>query len=289
MIVLFNDMRVLTTLESLRRQAKKPDSILIADGGSNEVFIKQICDFITENKLKNVELKILPGRCIDTRRQVIDYLIDKTDIIAFIDSDEEAYNIWWLIELLNPIIKGEADFVGGNIIPTTAKTDAERILNIIQYQSQEMYDKDISYIAMGNSAWKMDIFKKIGNFDASSISTKTDKDYTKGKIGGSYHVSDDYDINVRAVNAGFKGVFAKDAQVLHNQSQIDSTKKLIKYFYSQFVRTSMAYFKHGMSLNKFTKGTTKIAISHPFQFILILIRPIAMIRGWIEWKKCLNN
>lgn len=274
-------MRVEKTLRSLKKQTREPDQILIADGGSPKEFQEYFKSIA--KKMKKVEFSLLPGRCIDTRRQVIDKLMNITDIVAFIDSDEEPY-IDWFEKLIEPIIKGKADFTGGNIIPTTAKTNAERILNIIQFKNQAMYDKDISYMAMGNSAWKMDVFKKIGNFDASSVSTKTDKDYEKGKIGGSYHVSDDYDINIRAVEAGFEGKYVKEAQVSHDQSQMNTMKKLIRYFYSQFVRTSMAYFKHNMSMEKFTKGTKKLEISHPFQGLFYIMKPIAFVHGWKEWN-----
>ena len=282
MITLFDDVRVAKTLQSLQKQTRTPDGILIADGGSPKEFQQYVKNIV--KKRKNIEFSVMPGRCIDTRRQVIDRLMNETEVVSFIDSDQDPY-IDWLEKLIAPIENGEADFVGGKTIPTTAKTNAERILNIIQFESQEMYDEDISYIAMGNSAWKMDVFKKIGNFDDSSVSTKTDKDYIKGKISGSYHVSDDYDINIRAVKAGFKGVFAKDAQVLHDQSHVDNTKKLIRYFHSQFVRTSMAYFKHHVGIKKFTKGTKGIGIAHPFQLFLFLIKPIALTRGWMEWNK----
>lgn len=287
-ITLFNDIRVLRTLGSLQWQTRKPDAILVADGGSNEVFIQQLRDYITKNELRTVELKVLPGRCIDTRRQVITYIMDSTDVIVFIDADEWA-QADWLEKLLQPIEGGRADFTGGCLLPCPAHSNPERILNIIQFESQGILESDISYLAMGNSAWCVKVFDVIGNFDDSSVSTETDKDYSRGEVSGSYHVSDDYDINIRALQMGFKGIYVGDAMVWHDQSHVNTFRKLVKYFYSQFVRTSMAYFKHQVTFSKFTKGTTKSSIAHPFQFFLFLLKPIAYAHGWVEWYKCIKK
>jgi len=279
-ITLFNDMKVKRTIDSLRTQSHIPDQIIIADGGSSKSFQKEIKNYI--KNMKNIQFKILPGRCIDTRRQIIDLLIEDTDtdIIAFIDSDEIATETW-LKKLIEPIEKGKADFTGGPLIPTTAKSHPEHILNIICNENNKFAEKDISYMAMGNSAWHIDVFKKIGSFDDSSISNKTDRD----TISGSYHISDDFDINIRARKAGLKGYYINDAVVEHNQSRINTYGKLLKYFYGQYVRTAMAYFKHKETATKFTKATRKRKIAHPFEFILFMVKLAALMNGWKEWNK----
>ena len=282
-ITLFNDVRVLNTINSLRNQNLQPDKILIADGGSPPI-IKEVVDRVIKD-MPTAEFVLLPGRCIDTRRQVINRIINETDIVAFIDSDEEAPGEW-LEELIAPIVSGVADFTGG---PTYWKnypqSKAEMVLNEIIKQAEKQTREDITYLAMGNSAWHIDVFKKIGNFDNSSKTDKTDKD----RIAGSYHVSDDYDINIRAVDAGFKGVFVRKAYVYHDQTHIDTFKKLFKYFYGQYVRTSMAYFKHNKSISKFTNLTKRIRITHPFVAVLFMIKPIAMLHGWKEWQQIVKN
>jgi len=282
-ITLYNDIRVLHTINSLRNQTYQPNKILIADGGSPPD-IKECVEKVIKD-MPNAEFMLLPGRCIDTRRQVIMKLFDKTDIIAFIDSDEEAHEDW-LGYLIAPIVSGLADFTGG---PTYWKnypqSKPEMILSNIIKEVEKQFSADMTYLGMGNSAWSTKIFRNIGNFDASSNINKTDKD----KVLGSYHVSDDYDINIRAIKAGFRGRFVEDAKVFHDQVHIDSYKKLLKYFYGQYVRTSMAYFKHREALSKFTKMTKSLRITHPFVVILYLIKPIAFLHGWKEWQKLDKN
>ena len=199
-----------------------------------------------------------------------------TDIIAFIDSDEVAEEDW-LGKIVGPIASGIADFASGKTVSVEPTSNAERIL--AELQDNSILKQDISYTAMGNSAWSVKIFKTIGNFDNTSSSDGTDSD----TIAGSYHVSDDFDINLRALNAGFKGKYVHNAIIYHNQSHVNSLHKLIKYMYGQYVRTVIAYFKHGKNIKKFTKASK--SINHPFELFLLLIKPIALLRGWIEWRR----
>ncbi len=141
-ITLFNDIRVLNTINSLRNQNHKPDKILIADGGSPPD-IKDCIDRVIKN-MPTAEFVLMPGRCIDTRRQVINRLLDETDIVAFIDSDEEA-DFDWLGKLTAPIISGVSDFAGG---PTFWKnypqSKPEQILNDIIKQAENQFSEDIT-------------------------------------------------------------------------------------------------------------------------------------------------
>lgn len=266
----YNDSRIFNCLDSLFVQTRKPDKVLIADGGSKIKLQKDINKYIEDKK--EYQFSVLLGRCIDTRRQVISKMIQDIDIIAWIDSDEIGFGDW-LEKLIEPIEKGEFDFTGGFMIPICYKNKASAFLS--KLESRDLTDE--SYIAMGNSAWSTEIFKKIGNFDDSSVSKDTDKD----NVSGSYHISDDFDINLRAIKAGFKGKIV-EAYTLHNQSHIDTYRKVLKYFYGQYVRTAMAYFKHKESPSKFTKASKNI--NHPFEGFLLILKFLALIRGWKEWN-----
>lgn len=268
---------MIKTIESLQKQTKKPEVILIADGGSPKNFQEYLKNEI--KKYKNVEFVILPGRCVDTRRKVIDKIIDETEIVVFIDADEVAPEDW-LKKLIEPIEKREADYTGGTLRPyDKPKSKPEYIMNIIQAINEKVVSQDITYLAMGNSAWHVRIFKKIGSFDSTSLKSK---DVT---ISRKHYVSEDFDINIREGNAGFKGKFIPDAFVYHDQSHVCTYRKLIRHFYGNYVRTAMVYFKHKRTALKFTKGTIKTSIKHPIQIFLIMLKPIALIVGWKEWKK----
>jgi GT2 family glycosyltransferase len=290
-ITSFNDIRILKTIESLLAQKRRPEHIIIADGGSPSEFFKKVREFIKPYPF--IEYHLIPGRSYDTRRKVIHQLVfdDKwiktcfrTDIVAWIDSDELAMKDW-LGNLIAPIEANEADFTGGPWIPTTEKSKPEKILNIIQLKNQALASKNQAYIAMGNSAWNVEIFRKVGGLDGSSESDNVDAGIAKGgRVISGHFVSEDFDLNVRAQNAGFRSRYVPEAVVYHDQSHINTFTKLIKYQYNNYVRVGMAYFKNRCPMGKFTLATKETSISHPFELILLLLKPIALLNAWEKWN-----
>jgi GT2 family glycosyltransferase len=284
-ITSFNDLRILKTIDSLLQQTRAPDHIFIADGGSPPDIERKMRDYI--KSYNTIQFAHLPGRCLDTRRRAIDELVFrelyfKSDILAWIDADEKALQDWLQL-LIAPIEAGEADFTGGPWKPTIEKSKPEKILNIIQTKNQELAAKDQTYIAMGNSAWKTDIFKKIGNFDDSSDSQTADALLAKEGIVAGHYVSEDFDLSLRAKNAGFRSRYVPDAIVYHDQSHVNTYKKLNKYFYNNYVRTGMAYFKNKKTLDKFVFASRQ-PIAHPYEGFLLMLKPVALIHAWKETK-----
>jgi len=265
----YNDSRIFNCLTSLFNQKRKPEHILIADGGSPKELIETIEEFILKNK--NTELKILKGNIAETRYKVIEIYRDLYDVMVFIDTDEVAPEDW-LEKIVTPIEKGECDFVGGLTIPyNKVISEAEEFINKRdKLYYNDICSEDVSQIAMGNSAWKSEIFKEIGNFDTFTI---------------KYGISEDYDINIRAIKAGFKGKFIKEVWLYHNQSHLNSFKKLFKALYLREVRTTIAYLKHNYTFNQSISATRKKKIFHPFQAVLLISKPIAFLEGWIEYNK----
>jgi hypothetical protein len=262
-----------------------PDHVLIADGGSPSDFERDIRDYIRGRK--NISYNVMRGRCNDTRRKALDKLVWHdcfvTDIIAFIDADEIGKEDW-LENLIAPIEAGRADFTGGPWQPTKEKSRPEHILNKIQMNNMLLASKNPAYIAMGNSAWSVDIFKKIGNLDASSESETADEMLGKEGIVAGHYVSEDFDLNIRAIAAGFRGMFVPNAIVYHDQSHVNTYLKLTKYFYNNYVRAGMAYFKNGEGMGKFIRASRQ-PISHPFEVFLLMLKPVAFVNAWREYNK----
>jgi glycosyltransferase involved in cell wall biosynthesis len=275
-ITLFEDIKVLKTLTSLKNQSVTPDEIIIADGGSEKEFIDTLTLFIKNGNIKNnkVLFKSYPGNICQTRFQVIDNI--KTDIIVFIDSDEVAPNNW-LEKLTKPIREGKADFTGGKTKPISSPTSKyEKFVNNFDdwcYENIVKYDMTAN--AMGNSSYSMKIFDKIGNFDRRLID------------------SEDFDINIRAVKAGFKGMYVEDAWVWHNQARINTFWKLITRKYRYSVGSTIVYLKHKDIKRRSKKAvkTSLLGYKHPFEFIFIFVKGIAFVKGYIDWRKkfCDNN
>ena len=255
LITSFNDRRIEKTLESLRNQTKKPDEILIADGGT-EWDIKSIAEKY------GARLEILPGNVVETRQKALNII--NSDIIAFIDTDEIAPETW-LEKITAPILDGKADFTGGPTKHYEPKTGAEEYVNELEdFIYKYQVPNNIGFLPMGNSAWKKKIFDDIGGFDLN--------------ISGG---SEDYDVNLRALSKGYKGKFVEDAWVYHDHSDINSYIKLIKKRYSYLRATAKTYIKN-KSLTKRIRTKTGGRIKHPFHYIEGVMKPIALIDALIR-------
>jgi len=287
-ITSFKDRRIFKTIDSLKKQTRPPDHVLIADGGSPSDFERDVRDYIRGDP--RFSYNIMRGRCSDTRRKAIyalvlaPYQYHRTDIMVWIDADMTAFDDW-LEELVRPIENDEADFTGGVWKRGEEKSKAEKILNQIMVKNQLLAMEDPAYIGMGNSAWSAEILKKLGGLDASSESDMADEGLGREGIVSGYYVSEDFDLNIRAIDAGFKGTFVPEAAVYHDQSHVNTFRKLTMYFYNNYVRAGMAYFKNKSTMGKFVKGSSIGDIAHPFELFLLLIKPIAFVSAWKEYNK----
>ena len=249
LITSFNDRRISYTLESLQNQTRKPDEILVADGGT-KWDIGEICSRF------GARLEVLPGNVVQTRNEALKLI--KSDIIAFIDTDETAPESW-LGDLVNPIEESKADFTGGPTRHHAPKSGPERYVNELEdYVYGHLVPQSIVYLPMGNSAWKRDIFEKLGGFDLS--------------IAGG---AEDYDINLKAVKAGYKGKFVEAAFLYHDHSEMNSYWKLAKKRYSYLKATAKTYIKNN-ALSYGIKSSKEGRIDHPFYIVETLMKPIAL-------------
>ncbi len=265
-ITLLNDFRVKRTIESLLKQERIPDEIIIADGGSYDELITMLKGY--EKRHNIVKIHVLPGSVAETRNKVLPLL--SGEVMVFLDADEIAPP-HWLTNLVDPIEKGEVDFVGGPTKPfAEAKNRCEKFINDYgRWFYEKVVSNDISMLPMGNTAWHRKIFDKIGGFDE------------RLKWGG-----EDYDINLRALASGFRGKLVKNAWVWHDQSHLNSLKKIFRKKYKYAIGATLSYFKSkevGRKIGRAAK--TSIMYFHPIEMINLFIKPFAFIRGYMIWKK----
>jgi len=249
LVTSYNDKRIENTLESLSRQKRKPDVVLVADGGT--VWdIRSLCERY------GAVLKVLPGNVVQTRNKALEFIT--TDIVAFIDTDETAPQEW-LESLIKPIEAGEADFTGGITKHREPKSRPEAYMNMIEdYVYEKLVPSNIAYLPMGNSAWKTEIFRKIKGFDES--------------IAGG---GEDYDVNLRALKNGFRGKLVREAYLYHDHSEMNSYRKLIYKRYSYLRATAKTYIKN-KSVFLGIRSSTGGHIDHPFYLVETLMKPIAL-------------
>lgn len=255
LITSYNDRRIINTLESLIKQTRKPDEIFVADGGT-KWDIKSLCEQY------NARFELIPGNVVQTRNKAIKMI--NSDIVAFIDTDEVA-STDWLKLLTEPIENGSADFTGGPAKHLQPRSRAEDYVNKLEdYIYNVMVPRNIMYLPMGNSAWKKEIFDKLGGFDEN--------------IWGG---SEDYDINMRAIEAGYRGIYISEAYVIHDHSDINSYGKLLKKRYSYLRATAKTYIKNGKLMQRSREGFAA-KIDHPFYIVETMLKPIALLDAIIR-------
>ena len=261
-IAVLKDPKLFDTLDALRRQTRKPDRILIADGGSPKEFVDRI---LKEYGDLPVEVRNLPGTHIETKDASIDYIAE--DVTAFLDSDEVPPPEW-LEKMVEPIISGDADFTGGPTRPPNApKNGVERYYNELDRRIYESdVEQDIVYIPLGNTAWKTSLLKDL-RFDRRIIFR-----------GGA----PDYDLEMRAVDAGHKGLFVKDAWVYHNKATQKGYFALMKHRYRYLVGAAVVMMKNGRLKKRLSEKRKSVKM--PFAYVEAAMKPVALIHAYLYWN-----
>lgn len=265
LITLLDDPRVARTLAGLQDQMRAPDAILVADGGSRPPTLDAVRPFLTDPR---VRFEPLPGSVAATRNAALAKV--DGDVLVFLDADETAPR-GWLAALLAPIERGEADATGGATRPHGPPLSAaERYVDGFEAW---FYDRvvatDPTTIPMGNSAWRLDLLRRIGGFDPRLA------------WGG-----EDWDVNLRAAKAGARLRFVPEAWVHHDQSHLSSYPRLLRRKYRYSVGATVAYLKND-ALKGRAGRAAKVSASYPhaLEWANLALKPVAFVHGWAAWRR----
>jgi cellulose synthase/poly-beta-1,6-N-acetylglucosamine synthase-like glycosyltransferase len=249
-----NDDRIFNLINTL--QHLRCFEIIVADGGSSKDHQLRLHDLNAEN----LKVFVLPGPVAVTRHKVTPLIAG--DITVFIDTDELPSDSEWLWKLVAPIQSGSADFTFGPTKPM--RPASNRIARYTDLYDEWMYSNilpvDISKGAMGNSAWKTEIIKRL-DFDTALM------------MGG-----EDYDMTIRALQAGYRGVFVPEAVLLHDQNNIKTLWRFLRKKFSYLLGAALAYKK-----NKISGGRIQSSIrgsnwrGDPLEIIVIMMKPFAFV------------
>lgn len=262
LVTQFNDVRVLRALDSLREQSRRPDAVLVADGGSRPDVLDAMRHWAAQNPGAPVRIEAHDGSVAGTRASALRSLAGKTDILAFLDTDEVAPP-GWLAALVTPIEAGRADFTGGPTRPLAApSSDGEAYLNEFEaWFYPNVVARDMTKLPMGNSAWRVAKLLEVGGFDE------------RLRWGG-----EDYDINLRVTQTGGRGVYVPDAWVYHDQSGRNDLRSILRRKYRYNVGAALAYMKNGV-LRERMRASTSARFAHPWERWNALIQPLALARA----------
>jgi glycosyltransferase involved in cell wall biosynthesis len=198
-------------LDSLMNQ-EEPYEVLVVDSDSSD----NTQDIVKRYYKKNKNIKLLnhPG----TKGESMNYGIKQAtgDAVTFIGGDDVADKNW-IREIRNGI--KSADIVVGDLIPT----DEERVKNI---ENVKLFHKGINVSYPGtNTTYKKEILEKLGGFDPW------------------FSQAEDLDINLRAVEAGYKIEHNKNIKIYYRPrgSAITFLKQSFWYGYGR----KLIGLKHG--------------------------------------------
>ena len=268
-ITLLNDKRVIRTLDSLDEQSRRADAVLVADGGSTDGTLQAVERFAAAHPDVRVRVEHHPGSVASTRNSALSSLSD-TDVVVFLDADQVAPP-QWLAALVAPIESGRAAFAGGPTRPFAPPVDeGEAYLNAFEaWFYPNVVAHDLTKLPMGNSAWRLDVLRAVGGFDARLA------------WGG-----EDYDVNLRVHQAGHEGAYVPEAWVYHDQSGRTSLRRLLRRKYRYNVGATMAYAKNGVLRAKMRDAARNtVAFRHPYERWNLVIQPFALAKGLWMWRR----
>lgn len=251
----YEDLRIEGTLASLDDQERKPDEILIADGSVDEAFRERLDELAQAHGARIVH----EAHCSVAGARNLALEAGEGSILAFLDTDQRAPEPW-LAALVAPIEAGAVDWTGG---PTQPITEHE-LMALKEARLYEAAREDPTRIPMGNSAWSREIFDAVGGFDE------------RLSMGG-----EDWDLALRAAEAGFEGQLVDDAWVYHDLSALDSYWTIAKKQYRYNVGGAMAYLKNKRMADR-AKSQFPNVERHWFDLVEPVLKAAALPVAW--WR-----
>ncbi|MCI4359101.1 MAG: glycosyltransferase [Thermoplasmata archaeon] len=249
-VTVLNDPRVERTVESLLRQSRGPEEILVDDGGVTDR-VRRITERLSERDPRVRHLDA-PGNIAESRNTALS--VARGEFIAFLDADEVA-PAQWLEHLLAPFSDPSVGFVGG---PTPGSPESLRTIGARYYDGylRRFYDRVArthpQALPMGNSAWRSRLFRELGGLDASL---------------DRLAASEDQEFAVRALRGGWRGVFVPDAWVLHDFQGLDTAALL---------RKQRVYARGGFVVWRRHQSTYEASVARVLPFLLL---PVAVLAG----------
>jgi cellulose synthase/poly-beta-1,6-N-acetylglucosamine synthase-like glycosyltransferase len=210
-VTVLRDPRVARAIESLLAQERRPDEILIDDGGGPGK-VREIAEYYARQH-PSVRYLDAPGNIPESRNAALRSATG--EFIAFLDADEVAPP-GWLRSLTAPFSDPRVGFTGG---PTPGMPGTARTIGARYYDGylRRFYDRVARSrphaLPMGNSAWRAAVFRSVGLLDTSLFRQAA---------------SEDQEIAARALAAGWQGAYVPDAWVAHDFSDLTLPRLLHK-------------------------------------------------------------
>jgi len=195
-------------LESLLVQSKKPDEIVIIDGGSSDKTVDVIKNY--QKKHKIINLFVSKGTCAHGRNVSIKNA--KYDIVALTDAGCIAKKDW--LELISKPFKNESVGLVAGFYDMLANSSLQKAMNVFHGVLPSQFDEKHFIPSARSVAFRKSVWKKVGGF-----SEKLDK---AGEDTLFFH---------KALELGVKIERVKEARVVWVETgELTLTRSAKKFF-----------------------------------------------------------
>jgi GT2 family glycosyltransferase len=256
-----DDPRVLAALQSLDRQTRRPDRVLVAGSSATP---PELVDAIRQRfPTLSVEFRAFPGGVVQARSASLGELRDP--VTAFLDSDEQAPPEW-LERLVAPVEAGTADFSGGPTRPLRSPQGAIERYSVLLEESiySDLVPRKVAYLPLQNTAWRTEVLRTLG-FDAR------------------IPFAEDHDLESRAARAGLVGTFQPEAWVYHDAGGGTSFPRWIRKRYRYLVAMAMSLMKNGELGSRIAERRRPVA--HPLRYLEAAMKPVALVHASVRWHR----
>lgn len=145
-------------LESLLAQTKKPDEIVVVDGGSKDKTVEIVRHF--QKKDKRIKLLIEQGSVAHGRNTSIE--IAKNPIIVSIDAGCVAKKDW-LAKITEPFKHEEVGMVAG-FYEMVTKTPLQKAMSVYHGVAPERFDPTSFLPSARSVAFRREVWEKVGGY-----------------------------------------------------------------------------------------------------------------------------
>jgi len=259
-IAVKDDPRLLTAIDSLAAQHRKPDRVLVAASPLTPDDLATAA--IRRQPTLRVELVRLPGGPVDARVEAMQFLREPTT--AFLDSDEVAPPEW-LERLVAPVEGGSAAFSGGPTRPLRPASNAiQRYMELLEASIyDDLVPHSIAYLPLGNTAWRTSVLQEFG-FDARVT-------------------AEDHDLETRVLAAGLTGVFLPEAWVYHDKSYETSYIRWARKRYVWLFQMAVSLLKNGKLGERWHER--RRPVRHPLYYVEAMMKPVALAHARLRWAR----
>lgn len=262
-----DDPRGLRAIRSLEQGSVLPEEVVLADGGSDTDLLKRY-EALDDELPFPVRIVHAPGSVAASREGA--WRACEGELIVFLDTDEVATEPW-LRRLTRPILDGEADFAAGPTEPLEVEDGWDRYhTERDAWFYENIVAEDVVYAPMGNTGWHARVFEGLDAEDGYAFDTTLAQ-------GG-----EDFDVNVRALKAGFDGVYVPDAVLKHDYSRVKGYRTVLRKRFDYARAETRVRQRHSAFLERRPSVEPERKPWHPINLLEPFVRRWAYLKGYLD-------